>query len=85
VVDVRIVMEIPKAEPDWREKAARWASGEGMTNQGRARSDNLAPLEQDGLLFRSRAEINLYVAFKALGVAVACLRSRRQGIQTDRA
>jgi hypothetical protein len=71
--DVRLVVEIPRAEPNWREKAERWATGDGTTNQGRARSDNLAPLEHDGLLFRSRPEINLYLAFKNLGVAVAPL------------
>jgi len=70
---VRITMTIPKAEPNWRDKAKRWAEGEGVTNQGRARSDNIAPMTDDGLLFRSHPEIMLYRAFKALGIAVAPL------------
>jgi len=42
-------------------------------NQGRVRSDNLAGHEQDGLRFRSRHEINLYKALKALSVTFAPL------------
>lgn len=44
-----------------------------MTNQGRVRSKNVAPRERDGLLFRSQAEINLYLALKQVGVSFAPL------------
>lgn len=70
---VSIVIEVPPATPEWRRNAKLWADGEGATNQGRARSTNIAPFEKDGLLFRSHAEINLYLEFKALGVTVAPL------------
>jgi hypothetical protein len=60
-------------DPDWREKAKAYVSGQGLTNQGRARSDNLAPKLCDGLLFRSQPEIHLYRAFKSLGVTFAPL------------
>jgi hypothetical protein len=83
VGQVRLVMAVPKADPQWRQKAARWA-GEGVANQGRARSDNLAPLMHDGLLFRSRPEINLYIAFKKLGVAVAPLPVFIRGGETSK-
>ena len=73
ISEVRIIMSIDKAGADWRESAKRWAEGKGLTNQGRVRSTNIAPYEHDGLLFRSRAEINLYVAFKRLGVTLAPL------------
>lgn len=73
ISEVRIIISIDKAGADWRESAKRWAEGKGITNQGRVRSTNIAPYEHDGLLFRSRAEINLYVAFKGLGVTLAPL------------
>ena len=57
----------------WREDAKKYLSGEGINNQGRVRSDNIASRQHDGLLFRSRHEINLYKAFKALGVTLAPL------------
>ncbi len=60
-------------DPEWRDKAKAWVTGQGITNQGRARSDNLAPRMCDGLLFRSQQEINLYRALKALGVSFAPL------------
>jgi hypothetical protein len=44
-----------------------------MSNQGRVRSNNIATREHDGLLFRSEPEINLYRAFKTLGVTFAPL------------
>lgn len=58
---------------DWQEKARAYLSGKGISNQGRARSDNVAPLMCDGLLFRSKAEIHLYRALKSLGVTFAPL------------
>ncbi|AVH72949.1 hypothetical protein [Nostoc sp. 'Lobaria pulmonaria (5183) cyanobiont'] len=57
----------------WREKAKAWIGGQGITNQGRVRSDNIANKSCDGLLFRSQPEIYLYQAFKALGVSFAPL------------
>lgn len=50
-----------------------WLRGEGITNQGRVRSDNIAARAFDGLLFRSQPEINLYGALKAAGVSFAPL------------
>lgn len=60
-------------DPQWREKAQSWLSGNRISNQGRVRSDNVAPYSVDGLLFRSRPEINLYQAFKSMGVSFAPL------------
>lgn len=60
-------------DPQWREKAAAWLSGSKITNQGRVRSDNVAPLSVDGLIFRSQPEIHLYRAFKSIGVSFAPL------------
>lgn len=50
-----------------------------LNNQGRVRSDRIAPLEHDGLLFRSEPEINLYKALKSLGVVFAPLPVFLQG------
>jgi hypothetical protein len=72
IVRFKILTELHQ-DPDWREKAKAYASGQGLTNQGRARSDNLAPRLCDGLLFRSQPEIHLYRAFKSLGVTFAPL------------
>lgn len=60
-------------DPQWREKAAAWLSGSKITNQGRVRSDNVAPLTTDGLLFRSQPEIHFYKALKSIGVSFAPL------------
>jgi len=60
-------------DKDWRDKAKAWVAGTGVTNQGRVRSDNIAPRECDGLLFRSQPEIYLYKALKSLGVSFAPL------------
>src|SRR5262245_8498246 len=38
---VRLVCALDVDE-EWREKATDWVMGKGITNQGRARSDNLA-------------------------------------------
>jgi len=57
----------------WREKAIAWLKGEKINNQGRVRSDNVAPRTSDGLLFRSQPEINLYNALKAAGISFAPL------------
>jgi hypothetical protein len=60
-------------DPDWRAKAKAWLRGQGVTNQGRVRSDNIAPYEKDGLLFRSKPEMNLYEALKTRGITFAPL------------
>jgi AbiJ N-terminal domain 3 len=57
----------------WRAQTTRWLSGEGVNNQGRVRSDSVASLECDGLLFRSEEEIHLYRALKRVGVTFAPL------------
>jgi hypothetical protein len=61
------------APANWHERALAWLRGDGVTNQGRVRSDNIAARQCDGLLFRTEEEINLYRAFKALGVTFAPL------------
>ena len=81
--DVLINTEIAETE-NWREKAKAWASGQGMTNQGRVRSDNIASYTFDGLLFRSQPEINLYNALKSCGVSFAPLPVFIRGGQTYR-
>ncbi len=70
---VRIGPKIGEADPQWREKAKSWAAGKGLTNQGRVRSSNIASKSEDGLLFRSQPEINLYQALKKQGVSFAPL------------
>lgn len=69
------VRVLPAITPDnqWREKAIAWLHGEGINNQGRVRSDNIASRECDGLRFRSAPEINLYRALKSRGVSFAPL------------
>ena len=59
--------------PDWRSKAHTMLAGQGINNQGRVRSDNLASRSVDGLLFRSEPEINLYFALKSQGISFAPL------------
>jgi hypothetical protein len=58
---------------NWQEQALAWLRGEGVNNQGRVRSDNIAAMEYDGLLFRTNSEINLYRALKAEGIPFAPL------------
>ncbi len=72
---VNSVVFAPSMEPSegWRENARAWLRGEGINNQGRVRSDNIAARQHDGLLFRSPPEINLYDALKAKGVFLAPL------------
>lgn len=72
---LRFVVMAPelKAETGWRAKMLEWLKGDGVNNQGRVRSDNVASRECDGLLFRSEPEIMLYQALKAEGVSFAPL------------
>ena len=69
---VRIV-PTDKPPANWRDMAKAWVLGEGTTNQGRVRSDNIASRSVDGLLFRSQPEIHLYRALKLAGVSFAPL------------
>ncbi|MSP12861.1 MAG: hypothetical protein EXR62_07880 [Chloroflexi bacterium] len=55
-------------DSEWRDKALAWLTGRGVNNQGNVRSDNVASLEEHGLRFRSKPEIYLYRALKALDV-----------------
>ena len=64
---------LPFKDPNWRTTVASAVAGSAITNQGRAHSKNVAPLEFDGLLFRSDAEITLYKALKATGIPFAPL------------
>lgn len=57
----------------WRDDATEFVAGQGIHNQGRVRSNNIASRECDGLLFRSEPEIHLYRALKAAGVTFAPL------------
>ena len=72
---LRSVLIKPRVNPEngWREQALAWVAGEGVSNQGRVRSDNIASRTADGLLFRSEPEIYLYRALKNTGVSFAPL------------
>lgn len=64
---------------NWKADAQAWLRGENVNNQGRVRSNKIAPLEKDGLLFRSEPEIRLYDALKQLAVPIAPLPVFVQG------
>jgi hypothetical protein len=83
-IDAFVLATELTTDDKWREKAKAWVTGQGLTNQGRARSDNLAPRMIDGLLFRSQPEINLYRALKPLGVSFAPLPVFVRGGETYR-
>lgn len=70
---VTIAPRIGEASENWREEAIRYVKGEGVTNQGRVRSDNIASREHQGLLFRSQAEVTLFTAMTRAQLAVAPL------------
>ncbi|VVM85974.1 hypothetical protein PS619_02563 [Pseudomonas fluorescens] len=70
---VTIAPRIGEASENWREEAIRYVKGEGVTNQGRVRSDNIASREHQGLLFRSQAEVALFTAMTRAQLAVAPL------------
>lgn len=69
---VRLLPQISSRQT-WRENAIEWLNGKKVNNQGRVRSDNVASMNSDGLLFRSEPEINFYKALKQLGVSFAPL------------
>ena len=68
-----IISPILSAGEEWREKANNWATGKGVNNQGRVRSDNIPSRTVDGLFFRSQNEELFYKALKSLGVSFAPL------------
>lgn len=70
---VIITPRVTPASDGWREDAVRFIKGEGVTNQGRVRSDNIASKQHRGLLFRSKAEITLFEALTRAKLAVAPL------------
>jgi hypothetical protein len=82
-INVRVVAVeiVPRLEEDneWRLTATMYLAAIGLTNQGRAHSDNVAPLDFEGLKFRSGAEKRLYLALKGLAVPVAPLPVFVQG------
>jgi hypothetical protein len=78
------IVTLPDADPDWRDKINQHISGEGITNQGRVRNDNIATREHDGLLFRSMPEIHFYNALKSTGLPFAPLSVVLRGGMTYR-
>jgi len=70
---VVITPQISEAKDGWREEALRFVRGEGVTNQGRVRTDNIASKQHQGLLFRSQAEITLFNALTRARLAIAPL------------
>ncbi len=70
---VVISPQVTAAKTGWRDEAVRFIKGEGVTNQGRVRSDNIASRQHQGLLFRSKAEITLFTALTRAKLAVAPL------------
>lgn len=73
LTNVLITPQLSSFDPEWRNKSKAWLAGEGVSNQGRVRSNDIAPKTLDGLLFRSQAEINFYLAIKSEGVSFAPL------------
>jgi hypothetical protein len=70
---VKISPQVIPARQGWREEALAYVRGEGVTNQGRVRSDNIASKQHRGLLFRSQAEVQLFEAMTRARLAVAPL------------
>lgn len=73
LASVSVVPKVTQACSDWRGDAVRYLKGEGLTNQGRVRSDNIASKQHRGLLFRSNAEIMLFEAMSRAQLAVSPL------------
>ncbi|MFT3772985.1 MAG: hypothetical protein QM820_46980 [Minicystis sp.] len=67
------IAPLPEKNDRWRQDIDEYLSGRKITNQGRVRSNNPAPLSADGLFFRSQPEIHLYFALKSAGVTFAPL------------
>lgn len=70
---VVLAPKVIAASDGWRNEALRYLKGEGVTNQGRVRSDNIASQQHRGLLFRSKAEIVLFEALTRAQLAVSPL------------
>jgi hypothetical protein len=70
---VKIAPAVVSAEDGWRDRALAFVKGEGVTNQGRVRSDNIASKQDQGLLFRSTPEITLFQALLRARLPVAPL------------
>jgi len=72
---IRQILIVPKMVKDseWRSKAIAWLNGQHINNQGRVRSDNVAPRTFEGLLFRSQQEILLFKALRSSGISIAPL------------
>ncbi len=70
---VNLAPMVTAATENWREEAIKFIKGEGVTNQGRVRSDNIASKQHRGLLFRSKAEITLFEALTKAKLAVSPL------------
>lgn len=70
---VVITPVVAGARDGWRDEAIRFVKGEGVSNQGRVRSDNIASQQHQGLLFRSKAEIILFNALSRAKLAVTPL------------
>lgn len=76
---VTVGPKLQEPEEGWEEEALRFAMGDGINNQGRAHSQNVASLEHDFLRFRSQPEIYLYRALKRLELPLAPLPVFVQG------
>lgn len=70
---ILLAPKLNEAHDGWRDEALRYVKGEGVTNQGRVRSDNIASLQHQGLLFRSKAELTLFTALIRAKLPVAPL------------
>lgn len=70
---VSLAPMVTAAADKWREEAIRFIKGDGVTNQGRVRSDNIASKQHRGLLFRSKPEITLFEALTRAQLAVSPL------------
>ena len=79
-----LVVPLVTGDTGWQNKAKAWLAGQGVSNQGRVRSDNIASRSFDGLLFRYQPEIDLYQALKAIGVSFAPLPVFIRGGKTYR-
>lgn len=70
---VKIFPQVAPAPNDWREQALAFVRGEGVTNQGRVRSDNIASKQHRGLLFGHKRKSLSFEAMTRARLAVAPL------------
>ena len=71
-IDVELVTALDP-DPNWRERTQQHLVGQGINNQGRVRSDSIAPIEHKGLRFRSHAEKHFHLAMGSTGLPFAPL------------